>query len=118
MQLSEIMYLNLTRLHFREYPGEKNPQLDPRTILITRDGACEILLKTRKLITPDVAYLLKEFGIETTNRKCLTKEQQSLSDISNVFKTYNHEFQYSVGTYLLDMYFPDHKIIIECDENG
>ena len=27
------------RLEFRDYPGIKEPELDPRTVLITRDGA-------------------------------------------------------------------------------
>jgi very-short-patch-repair endonuclease len=106
------------QLTFREYPGVKRPPLDPRTILITRDGACEILLKTRKLISPDVVHLLKKFGIETTNKKCLTKEQQSLSEISTIYKIESHEFQYPIGPYILDMYFPEYKIVVECDEGN
>jgi len=106
------------QIEFRYYPGIKKPELDPRTILITRDGAIEILLKTRKKITPDVFHLFKEFGISTTNKKCLTKEQQTLSAITNVFKTEKIEDQFKVNRYYLDMYFPDYKIIIECDENG
>ena len=106
------------QLTFREYPGVKIPPLDPRTILITRDGVIEILLKTRKRISPDVLHLLKKFGIETTNRKCLSKEQQTLSEITNVFKTEKYEDQYKVGKYYLDLYFTDYKIVIECDENG
>ena len=66
------------QISFRDYPGEKEPAIDPRTILITRDGAIEMMLKTRKLITPDVSHLLKKFGIETTNKMCLTKEQATL----------------------------------------
>ena len=79
------------QLAFREFPGVKEPALDPRTILITRDGAIEILIKTRKRISPDVLHILKKFNIDTTNRKCLTKEQQTLTSITNV---------------------------VECDENG
>ena len=103
---------------FREYPGPKIPELDPRTILISRDGAIEILLKTRKRISPDVLHLLKEFHIETTNMKCLTKEQQTLSAITNVLKTENFEDQYKIGSYYLDLYFTEYKIVVECDENG
>ena len=106
------------QLIFRDYPGEKVPLLDPRTILITREGAIEILIKTRKRISPDVLHILKEFHIETTNRKCLTREQQSLSAITDVFKTENFEDQYKVGKYYLDLYFKDYKIVIECDEEG
>jgi very-short-patch-repair endonuclease/prophage antirepressor-like protein len=106
------------QLEFRDYPGVKIPNLDPRTILITADGAVEILVKSRKRISPDVLYLLKKFNIDTTNRKCLTKEQQTLSTITNVFKTEKFEDQFKIGTYYLDLYFPEYKIVLECDENG
>ena len=103
---------------FRDYPGVKEPSQDPRVILITRDGAIELLIKTRKRLTPDVLHIFKEFGIDTTNRKCLTKEQQTLSAIANAFKTEKIEDQFKVGSYYLDMYFPEYKIVVECDENG
>jgi len=106
------------KLEFRDYPGVKKPILDPKTILITQDGAIELLIKTRKRISPDVLHMLKEFGISTTNRKCLTKEQQTLSAIANAFKTEKIEDQFKIGSYYLDMYFPEYKIVIECDENG
>jgi very-short-patch-repair endonuclease len=107
------------QLEFRDLPDEiKKPQLDPRVILINRDGAIEILIKTRKRISPDVLHILKRFGIDTTNRKCLTKEQQTLSALTNTFKTEKFEDQFKVGRYYLDLYFPDYKIVVECDENG
>jgi len=106
------------KITFRDYPGVKIPKLDPQTILINRDGAIEILIKTRKRLTPDVLHILKEFHIDVTNRKCLSKEQQSISGIANTFKTEKIEDQFKVGPYYLDMYFPEYKIIIECDENG
>ena len=118
---SKVVANNVSKcnqLVFKDFPGIKEPALDPRTILITRDGAVELLLKTRKKINPDVLYMFKKFGIDTTNRKCLTKEQQTLSPIGNVFKTEKIEDQFKIDRYYLDMYFPEYKIIIECDENG
>jgi very-short-patch-repair endonuclease len=118
---AEIIKKNVSKsnqLIFRDYPGVKIPKLDPRVILITRDGVIEILLKTRKRITPDVLHILKKFNIETTNKKCLTKEQQTLSAITNAFKTEKFEDQYKIGKYYLDLYFPEYKIVVECDENG
>ena len=106
------------QLLFSDYPGPKIPYLDPRTILISRDGAIEILIKTRKRISADVLHLLKKFHIETTNMKCLTKEQQTLSAITNVLKTEKYEDQYKIGSYYLDLYFTEYKIVVECDENG
>ena len=119
---AEVIKKNVSKcnqLIFRDLPEEsKKPEIDPRTILITRDGAIEILLKTRKRISPDVLHILKRFGIETTNQKCLSKEQQTLSIITNTFKTEKFEDQYKVGRYYLDLYFPEYKIVVECDENG
>jgi hypothetical protein len=106
------------QLVFRYYPGVKIPELDPRTILITAEGAIEILIKCRKIISPDVLHILKKFNIDTTNKKCLTKEQQNLNAITNVFKTEKFEDQYKVGKYFLDLYFPEYQIVIEVDENG
>jgi len=51
-------------------------------------------------------------------RKCLSKEQQTLSAIASAFKTEKIEDQFKIGNYYLDMYFPDYKIVVECDENG
>ena len=63
-------------------------------------------------------HLLKKFGIETTNSKCLTKEQQKLSGLSTAFKTKSFDDQYKVGKYFLDLYFSDYRLVIEYDENG
>ena len=117
----QTIYVNVSKsnqLPFREYPGVKMPLLDPRVILITKAGVCEILLKSRKRISPDILHLLKTFGIETTNRKCLTKEQQTLSSITNMFKTEKFVDQYNVGKYYIDLYFPEYRLCIECDEDG
>ena len=51
------------KLIFCDYKGVKEPYLDPRTILISRDGAIEILLKTRKSISPDVLQIIQKFNI-------------------------------------------------------
>lgn len=118
---TEIIKNNVSKsnqIFFYDYPGVKKPKLIHNTILITRDGAVEILLKTRKRISPDVLHILKKFNIDTTNRKCLTKEQQTLSTITNVFKTEKFEDQFKIGSYYLDLYFSEYKIVIECDENG
>jgi very-short-patch-repair endonuclease len=106
------------QLLFREYPGVKQPPLDPRVILISRDGVCEILQSTRKLITPTMKHMLDELQFNLTNCKKLSPEQKNLSFITNAFKIEETIPQYPVGRYRLDLYFPKYKIIIECDENG
>lgn len=106
------------QLHFREYPGIKQLYQHPDTILISRDGVKEILLRTRKLLSPSLVHILSKFQIDVTNSKSLSKEQQNLSFITNTFKIEEMIPQYPVGSYFLDLYFPKYKILIECDENG
>jgi len=106
------------QMKFKDFKGVKEPKLDGRVILLLSEGVEELLIKTRKRVTPDVKHLFEEFGISTTKKKCLTKEQQTLSPIGNVFKTEKIEDQFKVDRYYLDLYFPEYKIIIECDENG
>jgi very-short-patch-repair endonuclease/prophage antirepressor-like protein len=106
------------RIEFKDFPGVKIPNIDSKTHLITHDGAVEILLKTRKLITPDVLHILKKFNIDPTNRKVFSKEQHCLLAITNTFKTEKYEDQFKVGKYYIDLYFTEFKIAIEVDENG
>ena len=106
------------QLLFGDYPGVKRPLLHSQTVLLTRDGVCEMLHRTRKLISPDVQYLFREFNFEVKHKKYLSKEQTTLSRIVNAFKIENAIPQYPVGKYFLDLYFPDYKIVAECDEFG
>jgi very-short-patch-repair endonuclease len=106
------------QIMYKDYPGVKELKLDSRTVLLTRDGVIEILLKTRKVLSPDIKFILKKFHIDITNMKCLTKEQQTFNSITNAFKTEKYEDQYNIGKYYLDFYFTEYKIVVECDENG
>lgn len=46
------------------------------------------------------------------------KESSYLRIISASFKKFSQIFQYKIGTYRIDLYFPDHKLAIEVDEFG
>jgi prophage antirepressor-like protein len=66
------------QLEFRDYQGDKEPNLDPRTILITKEGAIEILNKTHKHISNDIINILTNFDIE---KKILTtNENKNIED--------------------------------------
>lgn len=47
-----------------------------------------------------------------------TKEQKTLEEIKRAFKHLSFMAQYKVGRYRIDLYFPDKRIAIECDEWG
>lgn len=108
------------KLLFKDYPGVKFPKLDDKAILITRDGATELLEKSNKLLTDDVYHILNQVGIQLKLTKTLTKEQRNLGFVTDAFKIENMIPQYPIdnGRYRIDLYFPEYKIIVDCDENG
>jgi very-short-patch-repair endonuclease len=46
-------------------------------------------------------------------------EGQTIGFIENAFKgIIKYERQYIMGKYRIDLYFPDYKLAVECDENN
>ncbi len=46
----------------------------------------------------------------------LYKEQETIGQLITAFKCLNFKTQYAVGDYKIDLYFPEYKLAIECDE--
>ncbi|NDF57820.1 MAG: heme exporter protein CcmD, partial [Proteobacteria bacterium] len=46
------------------------------------------------------------------------KKLNSIKNIEHLYQSEKIEDQYSVDKYYLDMYFSEHKIVVECDENN
>ena len=65
----------------------------------------------RKLIN-----LTRCLGIELHKNKWLCKEQDTLSQIMQVFYGEETIHQFGVGKYRIGLYFPRYKLAIECDE--
>ena len=60
---------------------------------------------------------LAEFvGVEPHKKKWLSKEQESILNIMTAFEGNKRHIQYNVDQYRIDLYFPEHKLAIECDE--
>ena len=50
---------------------------------------------------------------------CMVYTEVEIHDkVRRAFLHVDVEFQYVVGSYRIDMYFPQHKLAVECDENG
>ena len=63
--------------------------------------------------------ILADFaGVELHKNKWLCKEQESILNIMNAFKGQKMHTQDSVDQYKVDLYFPKHKLAIECDKFG
>ena len=78
-------------------------------------GVKYIVLDTRK---PKAIELAKELGITVHDHKYLKKETETMSYILKAFKGEYTRDQHGVDGYRVDLYFPSHKLAIECDEFG
>ena len=85
------------------------------TIFLTLKGVYLFLLQSRK---PKAVELAKKFGINIFEQRFLSKEQDTIVTIMQVFKGTVMIDQYSVDNYRADLYFPGYKLAIECDEFG
>ncbi|MGL5962359.1 MAG: DUF559 domain-containing protein [Cetobacterium sp.] len=59
--------------------------------------------------------VIKELGIDL-NLVLLRKEQEYIGTIVNAFHDLKSYKQFTVGSYRIDLYFPDQRLAIECDE--
>src|ERR1700733_8399951 len=60
--------------------------------------------------------LVKLFKINIVDNKVLRKESICTDDILKVFYKEKYVIQQTFGQYRIDLYFPDYKLAIECDE--
>ena len=81
--------------------------------LINKHGLEELISKSTM---PNALDIAKKLGINVNHILNTRKEQDSIHAILKTFKGENMLTQYSVGTYRIDLYFPDYKLAIECDE--
>ena len=93
---------------------DENPREDRSIILLTDRGVKKALISVRNKNAENVANIL---GINTYVR-FTPIETETLSYIIKAFKNYKYQLQYiPPGTqYRVDLYFPDLKLAIECDE--
>ena len=84
-------------------------------IYINEEGIHELVSKSTMSNATDFA---KQLGINIVDNKYLSKERETLSYILTAFKGQEMKEQYTVDGYRIDLYFPIHKLSIECDEFG
>lgn len=80
---------------------------------LNEKGIKKLLNKSRKL---EAINFANKIGINVNTTLFPNEEQEILSIITAAFKNFQHENQLEVGSYRLDLYFPELKIAVECDE--
>ena len=108
----KIRYRELKTKHENATISKK---LQKDTIFLTCEGVKHLLVKSKKTKSVELA---KELGIAILDNKYLSKETETLSYILTAFKGQEMKEQYTVDGYIIDLYFPIHKLAIECDEFG
>lgn len=80
--------------------------------VIWEPGIRQILSKSR---SPQAKYLATMLGIDVII--CPSIESKTIEIIAKAFKHLNPVQQFFVSGYRIDLYFPLHRISVECDES-
>jgi len=99
---------NLYKNFWNEYDYTDN-------IFLNRKGVFQLVSSSRMPNAVQLAHVLDMNIYLALN---CTKEQQFINDIFHAFKDEKMAYQYPCGPYKIDLYFPEYKIAIECDEFG
>jgi very-short-patch-repair endonuclease len=93
---------------------------EKNTIYISEFGLHALLSKSRKLVSKDVLdFFAQNFNIEIPRfirYEC--KESETCLYLKQAFQHLDIKYQYPVGTYRVDMLFPQFELVVECDELG
>ena len=74
----------------------------------------ELLVRSQLLLAKELAEYM---GIKIIgHNKYVRKEAGTIYTIQKVFEGKSMKWQFSIGSYRIDLYFPEHKLAIECDD--
>jgi very-short-patch-repair endonuclease len=96
----------------RQWFSPGGPQ---ETLFLTYARVRRLLVTSRK---PAAARMAKAFGMKVHDNHYVRVEAAAVDFISTALDGLNMIQQYRVGPYRVDLYFPDHKIALECNEEG
>ena len=74
----------------------------------------ELLVRIQQPLAKELAEYM---GIKIIGHKYVRKEAGTIQTIQKVFEGISMKRQCSIGSYRIDLYFPEHKLAIECDEH-
>jgi very-short-patch-repair endonuclease len=80
-------------------------------------GVKMLLQRCRSAHTQKIINTLSRFGV-SLEVVYACKETSCMRVFEKAFRHFSPQAQYPVGDFRIDLYFPEHKIALECDENG
>jgi very-short-patch-repair endonuclease len=81
---------------------------------LTIEGFKQLLICSNK---PKATLIAEEFGLDIINKKIISFENQTINLLMEAFDGEIMIDQYTIYNYRIDLYFPDYKLAIECDED-
>lgn len=106
-------YAELQDYHKNNENYKKNNE--NRTIFINKIGFRQLLQKSQINTSQDIIQkLIKQFNLDL-NLIIRRKENEYISNIMDSLSIESFQ-QFKVGNYRIDLYIPEYKIAIECDE--
>lgn len=85
------------------------------SVYLSIKGVKRLLCSSRK---PHANELAEAFGIDVSYIKYTCAEHDILKALKETFNGESMIEQYKVDTFFFDLYMPQYKLAIECDENG
>ena len=82
-------------------------------LYINEEWMIELLVGSQQPLAKELAEYM---GIKIIGHKYIHKEAGGIYTIQKVFEGIAMKRQFSIGSYGIDLYFPEHKLAIECKE--
>lgn len=101
------LYSNTIKIKAKTNGGEQTISF------MTYNGLHSLLSKSRK---PSVIDFCKKVNIDICSRIYTCIEADTLKSIMEALSNEEIVCQYHIKSYIVDLYFPKYKLIVECDE--
>jgi very-short-patch-repair endonuclease len=112
LDLKNVYTNNIKNIDKYKIPTKTNGGIQ-KILFITIYGLSKIISNSRK---PMVIDFCKKIGLNDNILIYCKIEQETLYNIKNAFKDEYIIEQYNVNNYFIDLYFPEYKLALECDE--
>ena len=105
-QLSEFV----SEMNFMDWPKDSRKD----DYYVNEERMIEVLVSSQQPLAKELAEYM---GIKIIGHKYFRKEAGTIYTIQKVFEGISMKRQFNIGSYRIDLYVPELKLAIECDEH-
>ena len=105
IKLEKIFYININ------WPKDSQKFVT----YIGEEGIIELLVGSQQPLTKEPAEYM---GIKVIGHKYIRNEADTIYTMQKVFEGILMKRQFSIRSYRINLYFPEHKLATECDEHN